>query len=199
MQEDARTLSVEFDDQGERYKPWRDLVKQCREYAFSDWPHEGPQTVLHLVRHMLKNGGLPKQWLLIWPRQKGIHDNDRMMHEMNGGCYDQLNLPTLACIETVARSVRSIVDACSSGSSSSPDWGAARIITGYVGPDDLVSLALRNWAARRGKEAVELPHTRTKIRERKRLAASTEEAAATAAAADGNLPGVAPVKPKRKA
>ena len=205
VQEDARTLSVEFDDQGERYKPWRDLVKECREYGYPDWPHEGPQTVLHLLRHMLKNGGSPKQWLLIWARQKGIHDNDRVMHEMralmeileSGGCYDQLNLPTLACMETVARRVQSIVDAYSSGSASSPDWGAARIITGYVGPDDLVSPAFRNWAARRGKEEVELAQARTKIREHKRLTVPTEEAAA--AVADGNLPGAAPVKPKRKA
>ena len=137
-QDDARTLSVQYDDQGERYKPWREATRESREYGYPDWPHEGPQTVLHLMKHMLKNGGSPKQWLQLWGRQKGIHENDRVMHEMrslmdcmeHAACYDQLNLPCLASMETVGRRVQSIVDAYQSGSTSAPDWGAAKIISG---------------------------------------------------------------------
>lgn len=74
----------------------------------------------------------------------------------------------------------------------------AKIISGYQGPDDLVMPSLRNWAARRGKEEVELAAARTKIRGHRKLAAPFEEAAT--AIADGSLPGgVAGAKAKKRA
>ena len=204
--DDARTLPVEYDEQGERYKPWRDVCKEVREYSYPDWVHEGPQSCLHLIKHMQKNGGSPKLWLQVWSRFKGIQDNDRVMHEMrvlmecleHGGSYDQLNLASLACMETISRRVQSIVDAYNSGSSSAPDWGAARILSGYQGPEDVVTPGLRSWAAKKGKEEVELAAARAKIREHKKLSIPTDEAAK--AIADGNPPqGGGEGKPKRKA
>ena len=204
--EDARTLAVEYDDQGERFRSWRDATRECREYSYPDWPHDGPQTALHLMKYMHKNGGTPKQWLLVWSRHKGIHDNDRVMHEMRAlleafeyaGTYDQLNLGSLACMETLGRRMQSIVDAYNSGSAASPDWGAARIMSGYQGPEDLVSPTLRSWAAKKGKEEVELAAARAKIRDYKKISTPADEAAA--AVSDGNLPaGGVPAKPKRKA
>lgn len=204
--EDARTLAVEYDDQGERFKLWRDVCRECREYAYPDWPHEGPQSVLHLIKHMHKHGGSPKLWLQSWARFKGIQENDRVMHEMralmevleHGGCYDQLNLTSLASMESVGRRVQSIVDAYNSGSSTSPDWGAAKIISGYAGPEDVVMPSLRSWAARKGKEEVELAAARTKIREYKKLAVPMDEAAG--AVADGSMAaGGAGLAPERKA
>ena len=206
-EDDARTLMVEYDEQGERFKAFRDVCRECKEYGFADWPHEGPQTTLHVLKFMQKNGGSPKLWLQVWSRHKGVHEGDRVMHEMRalvdcleqGGCYDQLNLASLASFECLARRIQSIVDAYNAGSAASPDWGAALIITGYQGPEDVVMPSLRSWAAKRGKEEVELAAARTKIREHRRLIAPAEEAAA-AAVADGSLPsGGAPTKPKRKA
>lgn len=94
--------------------------------------------------------------------------------------------------------MQSIVDAYNSGSAASPDWGAARIMSGYQGPEDLVSPTLRSWAAKKGKEEVELAAARAKIRDYKKISTPTDEAAA--AVSDGNLPaGGVPAKPKRKA
>ena len=206
-EDDARTLMVEYDEQGDRYKAWRDVCRECCEYGFSDWPHEGPQTTLHVLKFMQKNGGSPKLWLQVWSRHKGVHEGDRVMHEMRalvecleqGGSYDQLNLASLSSFECLARRIQSIVDAYNAGSAAAPDWGAARIITGYQGPEDVVMPSLHTWAARRGKEEVELAAARTKIREHRRLVAPAEEAAA-AAVADGSLPSGGPIsKPKRKA
>ena len=116
----------------------------------------------------------------------------------HGGSYDQLNLASLACVETISRRVQSIVDAYNSGSSSAPDWGAARILSGYQGPEDVVMPGLRSWAAKKGKEEVELAAARAKIREHKKLSIPTDEAAK--AIADGNPPqGGGEGKPKRKA
>ena len=191
---DARTLYVDTDEQGVRFKEWRHVVSESQLYSYEDWPHEGPATVHHLLKHVGKYGGYPKLWLELWCRQKSIAEQDRVKHELRcpmevlylGGTFDQLNMPVLASFETVARRVQSIVDAYSGGSGSAPDWGNAKLFTGYAGPDDLVMPQLKTWAARRGKEEVELFHARNKMKELRRGAPAVEEAAA--AAADGSLP-----------
>ena len=200
---DARCLAVDFDNQGIRFKEWRSLISEVKDYGYEDWPFEGPATVTHLLKHMYKYGGDPKQWLEAWCRQKAISDQDRVKHELRclmdvlhyGGTYDQLNLPILASFETVARRVQCIVDAYSAGGSS-PDWGNAKLFTNYVGPDDVVMPQLRSWAARRGKEEVELYQARNRMRELKKHNNVLEEAAT--AAADGSLPAGGPPKPKRR-
>ena len=202
---DARTLFIDFDAQGVRFKDWRAVVQECVEYHYEDWPHSGPATVHHLLKHFYKYGGDPKQWLELWCRQKGIADQDRVKHELrclmevfhHAGSYDQLNLPVLASMETVARRVQCIVDAYAQGGSASPDWGNAKLFTGYVGPDDLVMPQLKSWAARKGKEEVELFQARNRMKELRKRSASTEEAAV--AAADGSLPAGGNPKPKRRA
>ncbi len=186
--EDARTLEVDYDEQGERYKEWRKVVTEVREYSFPDWPLEGPMTVLHLVKHFGRHGGDPKRWLSEWMRARHISETDRVSFEMRclvdivylAGCYDQLNLPVLASVETACRRIQAIVEAYSAGSAGTPDWGAARIITAYKTPDDAISPQLRTWAARRGKEEVELHQAREKIRQGRRLLATTDDAAAGA-------------------
>ena len=60
------------------------------------------------------------------------------------------------------------------------------MFTGYVGPDDLIMPQLRTWAARKGKEEVELQQARLKMKELRKPSAAVEESAA--AAADGSLP-----------
>lgn len=201
---DARTLCVDFDAQGTRYKEWRAVVQECAEYSYEDWPHSGPATVHHLLKHFQKYGGDPKQWLELWCRQKGIAEQDRVKHELrclmgafhHAGCYDQLNLPVLASMETLARRVQCIVDAYALGGSAAPDWGNAKLFTGYVGPDDLVMPQLKTWAARRGREEVELYQARNRMKELKKGAAASEEAAA--AVADGHVPSGGNPKPKRR-
>ena len=200
---DARCLVVDYDNQGVRFKDWRTLASEIRDYGYEDWPFDGPATVVHMVKHMQKFGGDPKQWLELWCRQKGIADQDRVKHELRslmdvlhlGGTYDQLNLPILASFETVARRVQCIVDAYAAGGSS-PDWGNAKLFTGYVGPDDLVMPQLRSWAARRGKEEVELYQARSRMKELKKHSTAVEEAAGSVA--DGSVAAGGPAKPKRR-
>ena len=40
--EDARTLAVEYDDQGERFRSWRDATRECREYSYCSRMVERP-------------------------------------------------------------------------------------------------------------------------------------------------------------
>eukprot|EP00438_Fugacium_kawagutii_P022866 Skav226462 [mRNA] locus=scaffold1781:97140:98588:+ [translate_table: standard] len=201
VRDDARTLGVDYDEQGDRFKEWKRVVGELKEYSFGDWPHEGPLSTLHLCKHMLKSGGDPKLWLQVWARHKGIAETDRVMFELRtlieivhlGGTYDQLNMSSLASFESAARRIQSIVDAYSAGST--PDWGAARIITGYRGPDDAVSPQLRTWAARKGKEEVELAQARAKMKDGKRGLVAEEAAEALA---DGSLPSGSRAKPAPK-
>eukprot|EP00438_Fugacium_kawagutii_P024261 Skav223122 [mRNA] locus=scaffold419:830256:833692:- [translate_table: standard] len=191
---DARALAVDYDQHNLRHKAWREVVHESREFGYPDWPHEGPTTVLHMLKHMQRFGGDPKQWLELWCRQKSIADQDRVKHELRclmdalyyGGVYDQLNLPVLASFESIARRVQCIVDAYST-SSSSPDWSNAKLFTGYTAPEDLVMPQLKTWAARRGKEEVELFQARNRMKELRRPGAPADEAAQ--AVADGSAAG----------
>ncbi|CAE7388043.1 unnamed protein product [Symbiodinium sp. CCMP2592] len=174
--EDARTLAVDYDEQGERFKDWKQVVAESREYAYQDWPWEGPLTTLYILKQMYKQGGNPKLWLQLWSRSKGVQEHDRVMHELRtlceilyqGGVYDQLNMATLSSFEVCCRRLQSIIDAYASGTASSPDWGAAKIITNFRSPEDIVAPQLRNWAAKRGKDEVELANARAKMRDHRR-------------------------------
>lgn len=200
--EDARILAIDFDSHGERHKEMRQVVQESEEFSWKDWPMEGPLCTLHLLKQMWKNGGSPKHWLQVWSKYKAIQENDRIMFEMRTlvdslelACvYDQLNCPALASFEVISRRIMAVVDAFNAGSSSMPDWGAAKVMTGYRGPEDVISPQLRQWAARKGKEEVDLHQARLKLREGKRP--QTEEAGALA---DGSmLAGAAPKKAEAK-
>ncbi len=194
---DARTLFVDYDEQGCRFKMWRSVVLESKDFSYADWPFEGPSTVMHLLKQMHRNGGDARLWLQLWSRQKNIVDSDRVMHEMrcltdilyHAATFDQLNLPVLASMETASRRIQCIVEAYASGTGN-PDWSNAKLYTCHTGPDDLVSPQLRSWAARRGKEEVELATARARMKELRKLPAAVEDTAA--AAADGALPGAQP-------
>ena len=199
---DARVMEVDYDAQGERYKEWRQVAIEAKEYSFQDWPLDGPLTTRHLIKHFSKFGGDPKRWLADWMRAKQIQENDRITFEMKvlieclylAGTYDQLNLSCLASIEVISRRVQAVVDAYSTGTI--PDWGSAKIMTLYRAPEDAISPQLRSWAARKNKEELEIAQSRAKYRESKK-GLYVEEASASAAA-DGALPGAAKAKAKTK-
>ena len=107
-------------------------MTEVREYSFADWPLEGPMTVLHLVKHFGRHGG---RWLGEWMRSRHIAETDRVSFEMRclvdivylAGCYDQLNLPVLASVETACRRIQAIVEAYSAGSAGTPDCGPGQL------------------------------------------------------------------------
>ena len=204
--EDVRTTWIDFDEEGKRFKDWRRVVADSKSHDFKDWPHEGPLSCLRVMTHMFRHGGTPKLWMQLWMKNKNIHENDRVAHEMRvlveclefGGGYDQLNMPCLASFETICRRLQSIVDAYEKSTNGTPDWGNAKLFSGHASPDDLVAPSLRTWAAKRGKEEVELWQARAKMRELRQppFGGGGAEQAAAGAAADGVLPGRGPKGPK---
>lgn len=79
---DVRTLWVDFDEHGERYKRWRDVSKECFTPALEEKPIDGPLTALHLVKFTERQGGDPRLWLQSWMRSKRIEPGDRTAHEL---------------------------------------------------------------------------------------------------------------------
>lgn len=203
VSEDARILAVDYDNQEERHKEWKIVSQECAEYSFKDWPLEGPLCTLHMVKQMHRTGGTPKAWLQNWARFKQVPEGDRIMFELRtlveaieyGGSYDQLNLASLASFECISRRIMAIVDAFGAGTAGAPDWGAARIFTGYKGPEDIVMPQLKQWASKKGKEEVELYQARNKMREARRGVIPEEAAGAVA---EGSVPSTAAPKQKGK-
>ena len=197
---EVRTLWVDFDEHGERFKRWRDVVKESFTPVFPETPLEGPTTALHLIKHAERHGGDPRLWLQLWTRSKHIEQTDRVYHEMKvlcdalyyGGTFDQLNIPALISMETICRRVQAIVDAYSNPSR--PSWENAKLFSGQGSPEDIVSPSFRTYAAKRNKDELELLQARQKVRElRASPAVPVDEG-------DGNdsLPVKPPKAPKKK-
>eukprot|EP00974_Lingulodinium_polyedra_P075536 7319166-Lingulodinium_polyedra.AAC.1 len=105
--EDARTLWVDTDAHGLRYKAWRSACEESRVEKFADAPIEGPITLVYLAKFMERHGGNPRLWFDHFCRSKDIRATDRVFHECRvltealhlAGTYDQVNLGGLACLE----------------------------------------------------------------------------------------------------
>ena len=168
---DARTLWIDYDEQGSRFKDWRDVVRESQAYPFDGAPLEGPPSCLHLMRHWQRHGGNPRLWLDNWLRSKSIGKQERVAHELEvlleafyiGGTFDQLNLPALFVFEVLGRRVQSIIDAYSQDASR-PLWNNAKYFSGVGSADDLVAPELRHFVSRKAKEEAEIENSRGRAR-----------------------------------
>ena len=110
-QEDIRTLSVEWDAQGMRFKPYRTAITEATEQALEDCEFKGGQTALFMAKQMLNHGGDPKSWIQGFAREHGLTQRDRTYHELQtlvqtiwlATTYDALNAGALASLEAVSR------------------------------------------------------------------------------------------------
>ena len=121
--EDMRTLWIDVDGQQERHKEWRAVVQESHVERFPDCPVEGPDTVMHLLKHEM------------WCREHHIDRRDRTYHELEtltevimlGGAYDQLKMPSLISFEKVSRRLQLDVEAHAEVGQA-PSWKMARYL-----------------------------------------------------------------------
>ena len=178
---EVRTLWVDYDEHGERFKRWRDVCCESYAPAFEEKPLEGPCTALHTIKHTERHGGDPRLWLQLWMRSKHIESGDRTYHEMKvlvdslyfAGTFDQVNIPALMAMEVICRRIQAIVDAYSNPSR--PSWENAKIFAGQGAPEDIVSPTFRTYAQKKNKEELELMQARQKVRELRGAPAISQE------------------------
>ncbi|CAK0829901.1 unnamed protein product, partial [Prorocentrum cordatum] len=172
--EDARTLTVVHDEHGERYKEWRSVCAEISCSHFGDWDkhHEGPATALSLFKNIQRRGGDPRLWHANWRREAGVSPQERTWIEMKllpdilylSGCYDQLNGPSLACIESVSRRVCQIIEACSTGVPGRANCEGVKHFTPVASASSVAPAELRPRAHRRAKEEMEIESMRVRTR-----------------------------------
>ena len=113
-----RTLSVEWDEHGERFKPWRTACREMSRHEFSDWGElfeQAPASVLALFKNFERFGGDPLRWRDNWLKELGMSKHERTAIEVSVltksmyylATYDQLNCPCLAGVEILVSAWRS--------------------------------------------------------------------------------------------
>ena len=102
-------------------------------------------------------------WLSGFLRQFDIGERERTAIELRtlvrcvwlAGTYDQLNGPSLACIEEVSLRICQLVDAYESGTQGRPNWTTVKHYTNVQSATSVVPRELRSYAHRLCKEEVE--------------------------------------------
>ena len=105
--EDARTSWIDVDAQQEQRKAWRSVVQERYVERHHDCELEGPDTVMHLLKHMMKFGGSPRGWIEMWCREHHTDRKDRTHRELEtltevillGGTCDKLKMPSMMSFE----------------------------------------------------------------------------------------------------
>ena len=95
-EEDLRTLWIDRDDQGQRFKDWK-VCSESAEERQADSTVAGPPSCLTVCNHMQHHGGNPKLWMHLWMKELVVSAKDRLYHEVStlvevpyqGGKYDQ--------------------------------------------------------------------------------------------------------------
>ena len=164
--EDLRTLWIDFDAHHERHKPWRSVCQECDDSGARHWGahHEGPPATLELLKSFEKQGGDPRLWYQSWCRDNNVSSKERTGIELKvlteclylGGCFDQLNLASLASMEIIARRVCQLVEAYFCGEPGRPSWDGVRYLAPSLFQSTVVPNALRVYASRRLKEEADL-------------------------------------------
>ena len=109
--DDARTLAVERNSAGERFRPFSSVAENSSQIDFSDWPLDGPRTAAWLTREIGRTGMGPAARQEQWKHENRLQDDDHhcQVHELLSellelfGCVDQLDMTNLAGLESLSR------------------------------------------------------------------------------------------------
>ena len=166
-EEELRTLAVDFDDHGCRFKAWREVCAESFEEEFHDKPVEGPSCCLQVCKHMERHGGNPKAWFAEWCREIGVSKVDKVYHETSviietlwlAGTYDMYNVGCSMALEVLTRRLMQIVEAHARGIDQ-VNWDAGKHYTGVRSHLDLVPSDLRSYARRMDREDLDADQLR---------------------------------------
>jgi hypothetical protein len=139
VREDARTLAVKYDNQGDRHRTFAEAVTLISEDALpGSWPVVGPRATFGTLKAIVDAGDTPEFEHDAWVRTATIPDADRSVYEdevisvvfQTLACVDQLNLPNIAGVELLMRR-RALIRESHRLSPSSPDYSDAHHYMGW--------------------------------------------------------------------
>ena len=168
-----RTLAVSWDEHGERYKAWREVVAESSRHEFGDWADRfdaAPPATLGLMKSFLRHGGDPLRWKDEWLRELGMSRHERTAIEvsmiarslMYMVTYDQLNMPNLASAEVLCQRLAQLIEAYAGGDRNAPNYRAVKHFTLESSAAQTVPPALRSYAHRKSKEEHEMEILRSR-------------------------------------
>ena len=169
--DDMRTLAVVYDAHGER-RDFRDAVREMQEDDFTDWPVDDPRTVLWILKSMSRDSLAPVAWVERYLTLNAYSDTDRSQYELRAIArisqmavlYDQLNLPSLACFELLARRWQLILDA-HARNPLAPDYSSAEYFDGTSHSRTGVAPMLTMVVARQQRDDAEVETQRQNARD----------------------------------
>ena len=170
--DDIRTLPVDYDDHGARWKAWRVVTAEMGSHVFADWGRhlpDGTSVAFDMMGNWERKGGSPQQWLVEWLRDRNIARTERTAIEMKvltdaitlAGSYGQVNVAALMCMEVLCRRASQIIEAYD-GDPGRPNWAGVRYMLGDAHSLNVVPAAARSYNARKIKDEIEVDTARSR-------------------------------------
>ena len=129
-----------------------------------------------LAKHWARQNCSPTQWLARYFQDRKYNDSDRSVHELramsevfeHAGCYDNLNVSSLASFELLARRWQLILEA-HSNNPQAPEYDAHEYFSGLETSRNGVAPVLSQYIARRLRDDAEVSKQRSKAKEARGL------------------------------
>lgn len=178
--DDARTLSISRDPDGNRFKDFRAAVQQSRPVEFKDWPVSGPRTTRHVILQMIEHGGSALGHHQSWRVACKFQPTDgpsieheswcRVLHTLM--CYDQLDVCNLAGVELVVRAIQRIEEKHKFKMMAADETGENSLFMGTSGGSrsgTVISPKLTEWIGGELQKEALIAKERRKAREERAL------------------------------
>ena len=130
---DVRILPIALDGAHERFVSMVEAVTQYSEEEMVDWPIDGHRTGLYTTRQLRRSSMTFMQQHEAWKKASSIRSTDRAIHELFAlsralhlaQCYDQLNIPNIACCEALIKRRQLIERAYRLGAPDAPNYSGS--------------------------------------------------------------------------
>lgn len=177
--DDLRTLPVQYEATGGRFRAFRECINCFDETPFPDWPVPGPLTVQWCCKFMRDKGGSPTAWHNMWKLTGKLQDHENNVIAHEGLCrtlevmcvYDQLDAVNIAAAELVCRQIQTLEENLKSRFISDQDTGMdLYLMSGAPSRAQLcICPALSQWVATEASKESAVLKERRKAREERAL------------------------------
>ena len=195
-------MAVRYEDDGTRYREFRECAAKMTEHAHGDWPVSGPRTVRWLLKELVRQEQTPlrrhhwwRHLLRLGPAEFGVAEHETIMRVLEtAATYDQLRISECASFELLSRRLQLIEERYAKLLSEAEtgkdledrDYEAA-LFMGASRPNGsaLICPALTEFIATRLREEASVLKERRKGREERQLARGIDPAGGQAAGGGG--------------